>query len=200
MRKIKGNFERKIEPLLSFMDRIGIKPIFLTFSGVIVALVPAYFYIKGNFILAGIFLIVFSLFDTLDGALARYKNNVTEFGAFIDSVFDRLQEGIIFASLIYFYRNELWIVLILFFCFLFSFSISYTRARAEGLNYSITSGPMERPQRIIFLGISSLTGKNILPYLLILFLILVFVTFLRRVLSAYNLMNIKNKGSNPDSS
>ena len=200
MKKIKRNFERKIEPLLSFMDRIGIKPVFLTFSGVIVALIPAYFYIKGNFILAGIFLVIFSLFDTLDGALARYKDDVTEFGAFIDSVFDRLQEGIIFASLIYFYRNELWIVLTLFFSFLFSFSISYTRARAEGLNYSITSGPMERPQRVIFLGISSLTGKNVLPYLLILFLILVFVTFLRRVLSAYNLMNVKNKGSNPDSS
>jgi len=200
MKKNKRNFERKIKPLLSFMDRIGIKPIFLTFLGVIAIFVPSYFYIKGNFILAGITLIIFSLFDTLDGALARYKDNVTEFGAFIDSVFDRLQEGIIFASLIYFYRSELWIVLILFFSFLFSFSISYTRARAEGLNYSITAGPMERPQRIIFLGVSSLTGEKLFPYLLILFFILVFITFLRRILSAYNLMNVKNKGSNPNSS
>ncbi len=197
MKKIKENFEKNIKPLLYLMDKIGVKPLYLTFLGLLMAFFPAYFYIKGNFILAGIFLILFSLFDTLDGALARFKGNVSEFGAFIDSVFDRLQEGVIFSSLIYFYRDKLWIILLLFFSFLFSFLISYTRARAEGLNYSITLGPMERPQRVIFLGISSITGKRLFPYLLILFLILVFLTFLRRIWNAYNLMKVKNRVQSP---
>ncbi|MEO0270947.1 MAG: CDP-alcohol phosphatidyltransferase family protein [candidate division WOR-3 bacterium] len=191
MKKLKIIFEKSIIPLLYLMNKLGIKPIHLTFSGLIFSLIPAFFYIKGNFLLAGILLIIFSLFDTLDGALARYRDSTTKFGAFIDSVTDRIQEGIIFSSLIYFYREEITKVLILFFSFLFSFLISYTRARAEGLSYSIRVGPMEREERIAFIAFSSLTGKKVFIYLLILFLILVVLTFLRRILYAYKIMEEK---------
>lgn len=191
MKKLKVIFEKTTIPLLYFMNKVGIKPIHLTFSGLIFSLIPAFFYIKGNFILAGILLIVFSLFDTLDGALARYKGSTTQFGAFIDSVTDRIQEGIIFSSLIYFYREEITKVLMLFFSFLFSFLISYTRARAEGLSHSIRSGPMEREERIAFIAFSSLAGKDVFFSLLILFLILVILTFLRRIVYAYKIMEEK---------
>ncbi len=197
--KLKNMVKKMLTPVLNLLLVLNVSPTFLTFLGLIFSFIPAFFYIKGNFILGGIFLLIFSLFDTLDGTLARIKGEETNFGAFIDSVTDRIQEGVIFVSLIYFYREYLWIVIVLFLSFLFSFSISYTRARAEGLNFNIKKGPMERPERILFLSFSSFFGKNIFPYFLILFLILVFFTFLRRVFEAYKLMKSeeKNKGSNP---
>ncbi|MEN3046257.1 MAG: CDP-alcohol phosphatidyltransferase family protein [Candidatus Hydrothermales bacterium] len=188
MKNLKKAFEDKIVPLLKFLNKIGVRPLHLTLSGFIFSLIPAMFYIKGKFFLAGILLLLFSLFDTLDGALARYQNSITDFGAFLDSVTDRIQEATIFLSLIYFYREKLAFLLIIFLSFLFSFLISYTRARAEGLNYKVKKGPMEREERIVFLGVSSIIGEKVFPYLLILFLILVIITFIRRMDEAYKIM------------
>ncbi|MEN3043955.1 MAG: CDP-alcohol phosphatidyltransferase family protein [Candidatus Hydrothermales bacterium] len=188
MKNLKVIFEVKIFPILKILDKIGVKPFHLTILGLSLSFIPALFYIKGEFFLAGIFLLLFSLLDTFDGALARFQKSESDFGAFLDSVTDRIQEATIFLSLIYFYRKEINFMLIMFFSFLFSFLISYTRARAEGLNYKVRKGPMEREERIVFLGISSMIGENFFPYLLILFLILSILTFLRRIDEAYKIM------------
>src|SRR6516162_10468235 len=47
------------------------------------------------FFLAGIAFIVGSVMDTLDGRYSRMSGKGTQFGAFLDSTLDRLEEGIV---------------------------------------------------------------------------------------------------------
>lgn len=50
---------------------------------------------------AGAFLIIFGLFDTLDGELARLQKRSSPAGMFLDSVTDRMKEVILYASIGY---------------------------------------------------------------------------------------------------
>jgi phosphatidylglycerophosphate synthase len=96
------------------------------------------------FLLAG-------LMDALDGALARYRDMVTSWGAFYDSFIDRTVEiififGLLISALISSIPAYLYIVT--------SILISYSRARAEGLGISLSGiGIMERAERIIILSL-----------------------------------------------
>ena len=47
---------------------------------------------QGYLLISGILIIFSSIFDLLDGALARYTRNTTNFGKFFDAVIDRLSE------------------------------------------------------------------------------------------------------------
>lgn len=181
-------------PVIKLLIKLNVSPNLLTVMGLFFVFVPAYFYLKGYFKLAGIFYILFSLFDTLDGELAREKGIQNPFGAFLDSSLDRIQEGIIFGALIYFFRENQVLLFLLYFSFLFSFLISYSRARAEGLGKTVKTGPMDRPLRILFISFFSLFGKKIFSYSIYVFFILVFYTFLLRT---YNVYKIFKKGSNP---
>ncbi len=81
-------------PLVPFLSRLGISPDILTWIGLLIT-AGAAAAIAINYLLLGGLLILFSgLFDILDGALARYSNKSTVFGALLDSTFDRLSGGI----------------------------------------------------------------------------------------------------------
>lgn len=54
---------------------------------------------NGHFVLAGVLTLVFGLFDTLDGELARLQNRSTELGMFLDSVTDRMKEILVYIGL-----------------------------------------------------------------------------------------------------
>lgn len=51
-------------------------------------------------VLAGIFLIVFGLFDALDGELARLQKRASPAGMFLDSITDRMKEIIIYVGIL----------------------------------------------------------------------------------------------------
>lgn len=54
-----------------------------------------------HLLLAGVLLIVFGLFDTLDGELARLQNKVTNNGGFLDASTDRLKEVLLYTGAAY---------------------------------------------------------------------------------------------------
>ena len=57
------------------------------------------------FFLAGVAFIVGSLMDTLDGGLARARNEVTRWGAFLDSTTDRIADAALFLGIAAFYAR-----------------------------------------------------------------------------------------------
>jgi phosphatidylglycerophosphate synthase len=57
----------------------------------------------GYFIYAALLLVVFGLFDTLDGQLAQLQNSSSKTGMLLDSVTDRMKEVIIYTSIAYFF-------------------------------------------------------------------------------------------------
>ena len=174
-------YKKLLSPFVNYFVKKNFKPVHLTFTGLFFSIIPAILYAINLYLLAGIFLILFSLFDTLDGELARKKNEVTRFGGVLDSTFDRLSEGFIFCGIIYSFKENIFAIIIIFFSFLFSFMISYVRARGEGESFSTKKGPMERAFRILWLSFFSFFGKRIFLYSLFPFIILNSFTFIRRV-------------------
>lgn len=97
-----------------------------------------------------------NVMDSLDGSLARLTGNETRFGAFLDSTFDRLSEGLILGAMgvTLAQDGEFWAVGFTFVALAASFLVSYTRARAEGIGItSNRGGLMSRPERLALTGI-----------------------------------------------
>lgn len=63
----------------------------------------AFFVATGQWVPAGILAIIFGLFDTLDGELARLQGRVSDYGGLLDAVTDRLKEMLLYAGAAYYF-------------------------------------------------------------------------------------------------
>jgi CDP-diacylglycerol--glycerol-3-phosphate 3-phosphatidyltransferase len=101
-----------------------------------------------------------SAMDILDGAVARLGNKETRFGAFLDSVTDRLGEAAaLFGLLVFYVRQDHELGAYLAFgAVVISLMVSYLRARAEGLGIPGDVGLMGRPERIVVLVFGLVVG------------------------------------------
>lgn len=78
-----------------------ITPNMVTITGLIAHIYIAILIAYKQFMWAGGLLIIFGLFDALDGALARVQNKESKQGMLLDSVTDRLKEVILYAGITY---------------------------------------------------------------------------------------------------
>lgn len=76
-------------------------PNMVTIFGLLMHIPIAFLIIADYWIAAGIALIIFGLFDTLDGELAREQNRVTNNGGFLDASTDRMKEVILYTAAAY---------------------------------------------------------------------------------------------------
>lgn len=154
-------FHTTLQAIASFLDKAGVHPNHLTILGLAGHLLPAWLIVEGHFIFGAISLLFFGLFDALDGSLARYQNKVTAFGAYLDSVCDRMAEGIIFLGLLFnFYQRGSQIGCLLVFMAAFgSILVSYSRARAEAVNIVPKIGVLTRVERYLLLIVALLLDK-----------------------------------------
>ena len=107
---------------------------------------------------AGALILFAGLFDMLDGQVARLGNMSSRFGALYDSVLDRYSELILFLGICYYLVAHHYFLssLVAFIGMIGSLMVSYTRARAEGLGIECKDGLMQRPERVILIGVSAL--------------------------------------------
>ncbi|MCS7207377.1 MAG: CDP-alcohol phosphatidyltransferase family protein [Dehalococcoidia bacterium] len=149
------------EPMLRGLSAVGVSPNALTLVGLVLTAPVAYLAATGRWMWAGGALLVAGLMDMLDGALARRTGRATPFGAFLDSLVDRVQEAGVLLGILVFYgrQGEMAGSLLAFLALWGSFLVSYTRARAEGLGVpSPRIGIMTRPERVLLLVVGLLTG------------------------------------------
>ncbi len=142
------------DPIALFFVKIGLKPSILTLIGFLFSVVATIFFAKGLFGYAGWAMIFGATFDIFDGRVARLTNSVSRSGGFFDSVMDRFGEGICFLGLAFYFRNS-WILFFIIAGLVGSMLVSYTRARGEAVNVVCKSGSMQRPERIVYLGVAS---------------------------------------------
>lgn len=144
----------------------------------------------GSLVAGGIMVLIAGAFDTLDGALARATNRVTVFGTFYDSTMDRFSEAVVFLGIaIAFLRGpsvgiaEVTGVALSFVVMIGSIMISYARARAEGLQPRVECevGWLQRPERILILGIGLLLPRGLLLAVLAVLAVLTHVTVGQRI-------------------
>jgi CDP-diacylglycerol--glycerol-3-phosphate 3-phosphatidyltransferase len=82
----------------------------------------------------------------------------SKYGALFDSVLDRYSELIMFLGICYYLVAYHYFLssLFAFVAMIGSMMVSYTRARSEGLGIQNKGGLMQRPERVVLLGISAL--------------------------------------------
>ena len=78
---------------------LNINPNIVTVISPFVAVVAAYGYAHHLLILGTIAILFSGLLDVIDGAVARYHNRSSKFGAFLDSTMDRFADAIIYIGI-----------------------------------------------------------------------------------------------------
>jgi CDP-diacylglycerol--glycerol-3-phosphate 3-phosphatidyltransferase len=145
-----------------------ISPNALTFIGLVINIVAAFFFGHADatnagrmFAYAGLVIIGAGIFDMVDGRVARATNQVTIFGGFFDSVIDRYSDVALFFGLLVYYAraNRFFYVVLVALVMVSSVMVSYTRARAESLIPLCKVGFMERPERIVLIIIGALFNR-----------------------------------------
>jgi CDP-diacylglycerol--glycerol-3-phosphate 3-phosphatidyltransferase len=135
--------------------------------------------------LGGVVTLLASIFDMLDGRVARLRGRPSKFGAFLDSTMDRYSDMLLYMGLMILYaRLDQTPHMVLVWVAAFgSFMTSYARARAESLIPKCTVGFMERPERIVALILGALTNRMSI----VLWIIAIFsnLTALQRIIYTY---------------
>ena len=187
MGPLKGLARRAAEGPARALGRLGLTPNALTLVGSLLTGGVGLLAAQGWFLAAGVCLWLFSLTDTLDGALARATGQASPFGAFLDSVCDRYAEACVFLGVVWWYQSvghSLGVALA-YLAMIGSLMVSYARARAEGVGLQAADvGWFQRPERIVALGLGLLVAQvlpEVLLAVLALMAVLTTTTVLQRV-------------------
>lgn len=129
-------------PVALAFGRMGLTPNALTVLGFGISLVAAIAASQQAWILAGLLVIFGGVFDLFDGALARATNKVSRLGAFLDSVFDRAGEVVLYLGIALgcVAANFVEGGMISAAAMGASFMVSYTRAKSESLGFTPGTG------------------------------------------------------------
>jgi CDP-diacylglycerol--glycerol-3-phosphate 3-phosphatidyltransferase len=154
-------FNAPLRLIIAVCVRLRIHPNVLTFTGVLIAVWAGWHLYKGEFLTAGLVMLFASMFDFIDGKVAFATGKISKFGAFWDSVIDRLSDLALSVGLICLYSSlgRTDYVLITSIAMVFATMTSYTRARAESLIPKCKVGFMERPERIVLFMIGAFTNR-----------------------------------------
>lgn len=169
---------------------IPLSPNSLTLIGLVISIISAAAFSRGELITGGALILVSGVFDILDGTVARANGHMTAFGGFLDSVCDRFADAVIFIGIIYgaldgsISTNTLLGIPLWLWCataLIGSLLVSYTRARAEGAGVeNMDIGIAERPERMILLAGGAFSG--LLIWAVAAIVILTHITVIQRVM------------------
>ena len=130
-------FVRKIvRQIAKFLDKLfsgKLTPNSVTLIGLFAHLPIGWLIIEKHNVLAAILLIIFGLFDTLDGELARLQKSESTKGMLLDAVTDRYKEVILYSAAGYSFISSgspylaVWAIIA---CGM-SLSVSYVKAKGE---------------------------------------------------------------------
>jgi CDP-diacylglycerol--glycerol-3-phosphate 3-phosphatidyltransferase len=154
-----------IDPIVRVFIKLGLTPNVVTSIGFALNVGVAVIFILGaeegnrgdlRYVgWAGGLILFAGLFDMLDGQVARLGNMKSTFGALYDSVLDRYSELIMFLGICYYLVGHHYFLssIFAFVALIGSMMVSYVRARAEGLGIECKGGLMQRPERVVTIGL-----------------------------------------------
>ncbi len=179
VRRTVGNY--LTQPAVRFLARTSITPSIITCFGFLLAVGAAALIVTGHLFAAGFVVLFAGFFDMLDGALARYTNQTTCFGAVLDSILDRLSEAVLLVGILLYVSDQSSVAVLLVFLALFgSLLVSYIRARAEALDLECQVGLFTRAERVIVLVLGLLLNQIVIALAII--VVFSFFTFGQRLI------------------
>lgn len=154
--RIKGAFE----PIALGLGRLGLTPDALTLIGFAITVVGAGLLALQQWLLGGVVVLVGGVFDMFDGTLARATGRVSRLGAFMDSVFDRWGEAIVYVGIVTggVTASHERVPILGAAALAAAFMVSYVRAKSEGLGFTEGTGMaaigiMPREVRLVVLSL-----------------------------------------------
>src|SRR5512134_134542 len=138
----RARVKKVFEPIALGMGRLGLTPDTLTLIGFAITVVGAILIAQQLWLAGGIVILFGGVFDMFDGTLARATGKVSNLGAFMDSVFDRAGEIIVYIALVAALRSVATLdgALLAAAAMGSAVMVSYTRAKSEGLGFTQGSG------------------------------------------------------------
>lgn len=196
-KKLYENSGFLMAPFADFLIRHKVTPNIISVTGLAVNLLAAACILAGGFFIAGVLYLLAGLIDLFDGTVARRSGQATTFGGFLDSSFDRISEGVVFAAIAYQFaaHNKPIAAGVVVLALMGSFLVSYTRARAEALGLTGKSGIASRFERLLLISIALLLG--LLEPAIYLLLLLTGVTVSQRIWATYWQLEEKKAGIEP---
>jgi CDP-diacylglycerol--glycerol-3-phosphate 3-phosphatidyltransferase len=161
--RVKGAFE----PIALAMGRAGLTPDALTLIGFVITAAGAVILSQQQWLFGGLVVLAGGVFDMFDGTLARATGQVSRLGAFMDSVFDRWGEALVYTGIVVAgsgIAGSGSLAVLAAFAMGSAFMVSYTRAKSEGLGFTTGTGMaavgiMPREVRLVVLSLGLvLTG------------------------------------------
>ena len=161
----RDRFKDAFVPVALAMGRAGLTPDALTVIGFLVTVVGAVLLSQQLWLAGGLVVFAGGVFDMFDGTLARATGRVSRLGAFMDSVFDRWGEAVVYVGLVAGLGASGWADAPLYAAAAMAaaFMVSYARARAEGLGFGAgrgmaAVGVMPREVRLVILTAGLVVG------------------------------------------
>jgi CDP-diacylglycerol--glycerol-3-phosphate 3-phosphatidyltransferase len=189
-------FKWVLDPLGRMFNSLGLTPNMMTMIGMAGNTVGAFYLSQGEMFTGGLFVLIMTPIDALDGTMARLRGEPGDFGAFVDSVSDRYSELIIYGGLLYYFLSvgEPLGGMLVFAAAAGSVLVSYVKARAEGLGYGAKVGLLTRVERYLVLAPSLVFNKLYMGLAII--AVFANITALQRVwhvrAQTYQRMRLKN--------
>lgn len=161
----RARIKRIGEPIALFLGRLGFSPDALTVAGFGIVLAAAIAAAAGQWVLTALILIFGTLFDGLDGTLARATGQTSNFGAFLDSTMDRAGEAVIYAGIAAgaAVNGKTEVIGLATLALGLGSLVSYVRARGEALGVRADVGLAQRAERAAVLIIGLLAGGLAAP-------------------------------------
>ena len=182
----RSTVDRATTPIGRGLHRVGVSPDVITGVGVVMAGACGVAIGRGEFLLAAVLLALTGLPDALDGAVAKAAGSSGPRGAYLDSVSDRLSDGLLFAGAAWYLAgtDTPRMAMLPFGLFIAASLVSYQRAKAESLGFEAKGGLMERAERFIALGFGLVFSAIFVEVLWVMFALTV-ITAVTRFLKVW---------------
>ena len=147
---------RVAHPLAAFLVRSGVTANGITLAGLLLTCAAAItLFGPGHLVAGAIVIALCTLFDLVDGAVARASGGGSPYGALVDAVSDRVADGVILASLVWWLvhtePDNRYALVMLLACLILSQVVSYSKARADAGGLRTPGGLMERADRLVLI-------------------------------------------------
>lgn len=156
--------DRIVVPIARRLVRIGATPNWLTFFGLLTTLIGVTIVLRDRPLIGAIVMALGTAVDAFDGAVARLRGSSGPFGAFYDSVTDRVSDTAVFGAAAWIVREDPVLFVVAVVAMGAAQVTPYIRAKAESLGYQATVGVIERAERMIIL--VTAIGLGFLPFAL----------------------------------
>jgi CDP-diacylglycerol--glycerol-3-phosphate 3-phosphatidyltransferase len=139
----------------------GIPPNVITWSALVANLWASVLFARGRFAAAGGMMLVAGMCDLLDGRVARQQGRVSLFGGFLDSIFDRYADLMLFLGLLVYYVdvNRFRYAVLACAAMAGAVMVSYAKARAASLVPETPVGFWDRPERLVLMIVGALVNR-----------------------------------------